>query len=96
MARITQVEHIGGLILRLTFDDGLVREFDFTEILEAPLFEALRDPSYFGKVTIDATSRTITWPNGIDFDPDVLHGDYPPATGPGARLTAEYHLRPTV
>jgi hypothetical protein len=56
MARMTQVEHVGGLVLRLTFDDGLVRELDFTEILEAPLFEALRDPSYFAKVTIDATA----------------------------------------
>jgi hypothetical protein len=34
-------------------------------------------------------SSSVTWPNGIDFDPDVLHGDYPPATDRAPWLIVE-------
>jgi hypothetical protein len=35
--------------------------------------EPLRDPAIFRLVRVDAELRTIGWPNGFDFDPDVLH-----------------------
>jgi len=38
---------------------------------------------------------TIAWPNGVDFDPDVLHGDHEPASGRPATVLKQYHLRPT-
>jgi len=94
-ARVAQVEHLGDLRLRLTFTDGLVRELDFENALSEGLFDQLREPSYFSRVAIDSTSGTVTWPNEIDFDPDVLHGDHPPASGQGPRLISEHHLRAT-
>lgn len=39
---------------------------------------ALKDRTFFRPVRVDEQTDTITWPNGIDLDPDVLHGDYPP------------------
>jgi hypothetical protein len=77
--RATEVEPLEGCRLRLTFDDGVVTEADFPEDLWGPLSEPLRDPAYFRRVRVDPDSRTIVWPNGLDPDPEVLHGDHPPA-----------------
>jgi hypothetical protein len=33
-------------------------------------------------VRVDDELRTIVWPNGFDLDPDVLHGDFEPASPP--------------
>ncbi len=33
----------------------------------------------FAQVQLDDELGTIVWPNGADFDPDVLHGDAQPA-----------------
>lgn len=95
LARVAQVEPLGDLRLRLTFTDGLVRELDFEGALSGSLFDQLREPSYFSQVAVDPTTGTVTWPNNIDFDPDVLHGDHPPASGQGPRLISEHHLRAT-
>lgn len=93
--RIVEVEHLGAHKLALTFSDGLVRELDFEGVLSAPVFAALEDESFFARVMIDPQTGTICWPNGVDLDPDVLHGDFEPASGPAARVLREYRLRPT-
>ncbi len=79
--RVTDVQPLDGYRLRITFNDGLVRDVDFAEDLErAPgeLAEPLRDPGYFRQVRVDEQLRTIVWPNGLDADPDVLHGERTP------------------
>ena len=94
-ARVVDVEHLGDFRLRLTFSDGLVRELDFNGVLEGGVFEPLRDRAVFAQVSLDTVAGTVAWPNGVDLDPDVLHGEHAPATGHGAVLLNEYHLRPT-
>jgi hypothetical protein len=42
------------------------------------LGKPLRNPSYFRRVRVDAEAGTAVWPNGLDPDPLILHGDYPP------------------
>jgi hypothetical protein len=83
--RITTVEPLDDHNLRLTFNDGLVREVDLSPLLHGPLGEPLRDLDYFRQVRIDAEARTIVWPNGLDPDPDMLHDGYLP-TGPLAAI----------
>ena len=80
--RVTAVETISDHELRLTFNDGLVRDLDMAPMMWGELGEPLRDPAFFRRVRLDEESRTIVWPNGFEPDPDVLHGDYPPATAP--------------
>jgi hypothetical protein len=93
-ARIRKVDHLGGLALRLSFDDGLVRDLDLDDMLNGGVLETLRDTTLFAQACIDETAGTVTWPNGADLDPDVLHGDYLPAAGAGPKALAERRLKP--
>lgn len=77
--QVTAVEPLEGHNLRLTFNDGLVRDVDLSFLLHGSLGEPLRDLAYFRQVRIDEEARTIVWPNGLDPDPEVLHGDRDPA-----------------
>ncbi|MEX1008851.1 MAG: DUF2442 domain-containing protein [Acidimicrobiia bacterium] len=96
LPRITAVESLGDHRLRLTFDDGLVRDLDFRQVVDrGGVFEPLHDPEYFAQVTVDQVTGTICRPNGVDLDPDVLHGDAEPESGCGYELLREEHLRPT-
>jgi hypothetical protein len=92
-ARVTAVEHLGGRVLRVVFADGLVRELDFEGALPGVL-SAIDDDDVFPTVIVDPVARTISWSAGIDFDPDVLHGDQPPASGIGPKVLREYHREP--
>ncbi|MGQ0521444.1 MAG: DUF2442 domain-containing protein, partial [Actinomycetota bacterium] len=65
---------------------------DFDGVLDGEVFEPLKDPALFAQVSVDAIAGTIAWPNGVDLDPDVLHGDYEPASGGGPRVLKEYRL----
>lgn len=79
-ARIRTVEPLEGFVLRLSFDDGTVREIDLETELWGAVFEPLRaDPELFRHVRVDEELGTIVWPNGADLDPDVLYGGTPQA-----------------
>lgn len=82
MVAVTKVEPLEAYQLRLWFDDGSERVVDLDGVLWGPMAEPLRDPDYFRRVRVDPELRTIAWPNGFDLDPDVLHGDYEPASPP--------------
>jgi Protein of unknown function (DUF2442) len=92
-ARVTDVEHLEGRVLRVVFADGLVRELDFAGALHGVL-SLIDDDEVFATVTVDPVARTIAWAAGVDFDPDVLHGDQPPASGTGPKVLREYHRQP--
>lgn len=81
--RVTDVEVVASHGLRLTFDDGVVRDVDLSSELWGPMFEPLRDPAYFAQVVVD--HGTVLWPNGVDLDPLVLHGDFEAAPTPARR-----------
>ena len=93
--RIVEVVALEGLQLRLTFSDGLVRELDFDPVLRGGVLEEVRDPGVFREVAVDGVAGTIAWPNGVDLDPDVLHGDHAPASGQGPTVIREYRLQET-
>jgi hypothetical protein len=40
--------------------------------------EPLRNPDYFAQAAVE--HGTVVWPNGLDLDPLVLHGDFTPAS----------------
>ena len=74
--KVTKVEVLPPYGLRLTFDDDQVREVDLSDELWGSMFEPLKAPAFFAKVYLD--HGTVVWPNGLDLDPLVLHGDFEP------------------
>jgi hypothetical protein len=70
---ITGVEVVGEYRLRLTFEDGTVGDVDFVGLDWRGVFEPLRDPKYFARVTVDPEAGTITWPDGLDLAPEPLY-----------------------
>ena len=76
MERIPSVvaaEVCGEHSLRLTFDDGLVKQVNLRPFLWGPMFEHLLDPAEFATVQVDAEAGTIVWPNEADFCPEMLY-----------------------
>jgi hypothetical protein len=96
LPRVVGVESIGDHVLRLTFSDGVVRELDFTGVLAGGLFEPLEQADDFARVEVDEVAGTIRWPNGVDLDPDVLHGDHDAASGRQPHLLRQYRTSPSV
>ncbi len=88
MLQVTQVEPLEDHSLRVTFNDGVVRDVDCSFLLYGTLGEPLRDPDYFRQARVDEEARTVVWPNGLDPAPELLHGDYEPPTRPLGRSEA--------
>jgi hypothetical protein len=63
---VTRVEVIGDHQLRLTFEDGLVGDIDFTGRDWRRVFEPLADQAFFAQVRVDPEIGTVVWPNGVD------------------------------
>jgi hypothetical protein len=76
--RVTAVRAQPRYRLQVTSDDGVIRDVDLEGELWGPMFEPLKDPAFFAQVFVD--HGTLAWPNGLDLDPLVLHGDFEPAS----------------
>jgi len=73
---VLSVDYLGDYRLRLTFADGLVADVDLRDKLlgeVGPIFEPLRDETFFAQVAVDRELGAVVWPNGADLAPDVLH-----------------------
>jgi hypothetical protein len=78
--RIIDVRHVQDYILHLVFSDGAEANIDLkARVLgRGGVFKPLEDASFFAQVVVDPEACTLVWPNGVDFDLDVL---YSAATG---------------
>ncbi len=84
--RPVAVEVLPPYAIRVTFDDGVVHDTDLADELWGAMFEPLKDPAYFAQVRVE--DGDVVWPNGLDLDPVVLHGDeepLPPAERSGSQ-----------
>lgn len=68
---VTHAEYRGRYLIRLRFNDGSEKTVDFRPWLEGPIFEPLKELSYFQRFFVD--SGTVVWPNGADIAPETLH-----------------------
>jgi hypothetical protein len=74
--RVVCVEKVGAYTLRIVFDDDAVQTIYFLPVLRGALYGVLRHEALFDQVSIDPEVHTLSWPNGADFDPTMLH-DWP-------------------
>jgi hypothetical protein len=88
MLRVTAVTPLDHPVLRVEFNDGLVRDIDCSFLLHGTLGEPLKDPDYFRQVRVDIELRTIVWPNGLDPAPELLHSWPEPAKAPSQSFAA--------
>jgi len=72
MQKVRSVEAREGYRLWIEFDDGTAGEIDLSKRLEGPVFEPLKEPSFFQQVAIDEFGA-IFWPNGADLAPDAVY-----------------------
>ncbi len=70
---VTRVRHLKNYELRLTFNDGSVRDIDLKNELYGEVFEPSREIDFFERVFINPDTGTIEWPNGADLAPEFLH-----------------------
>lgn len=91
LVRVHEVGVVEDRVLRVAFSDGLVRELDFSSCREG-VFASLSDDELFEAVAVDPVAGTVSFPGGIDFDPDVLHGDAVAASPQQPVLVREYRL----
>jgi hypothetical protein len=83
LMKIRDVEVLEGYWLRLSFSDGAVKDVDLEELLATGrVFAPIRDHrDTFERVRVNPETQTIEWPGEVDLDPDVLYGNFEPASG---------------
>jgi hypothetical protein len=70
--RVANATVCGTTLLRITFNDGSCKTVDLGPLLLGPVFEPLRDPTYFAQAELDAVCGTVVWPNGADLAAEAL------------------------
>jgi len=70
---VVEVRYVRDYTVWVKFEDGTAGEVDLTASLHGPVFEPLRDPEYFRRVSVDSEIGTIVWPNGADIAPETLY-----------------------
>jgi hypothetical protein len=83
LLHVTSVRYAGDYKLQLRFSDGVQGIVDLRERLSAPVFESLRNPSFFARVYLQ-DGYTVAWSNDLDFAPEFLY-DQLEVTGPVAK-----------
>jgi hypothetical protein len=72
MLRVTAANYLDDYRLWLQFSDGTAGEADLSAVLWGPVFEPLKDKSFFSQVKFDPEMETVVWPNGADLAPEYL------------------------
>lgn len=70
---VVAAEVCGPYSVRLTFDDGVIKQVNLRSFLWGPVFVPMLDPAEFAKLRVDSEAGTIVWPNEADFAPETLY-----------------------
>jgi Protein of unknown function (DUF2442) len=78
--RVSEVKYKHPYKLVLTFNNGGLKEFDFINYLNYPVYEKLKDPVFCN--TVKVFLGTAVWDDEIDFAPDTLYLESKPVLVP--------------
>jgi hypothetical protein len=71
--RIQRIDVVSTPVLRVVFDDGAVREIDFSSVIaRSRWFHTLAVPTTFDSVEVVNKGRALQWITGADFCADAL------------------------
>jgi hypothetical protein len=72
---VAGVRHVRGHVLEIRFTNGERHRADFADELRGArgVVGELRDVSLFTQAQADPECRTLVWPNGADFCPDIVY-----------------------
>jgi hypothetical protein len=73
LVHIVDVEVLADHELRLSFEDGTIGDVAFDDSEWRGVFEPLRDPREFARVSVDHEIGTVIWPGGLDMAPEPLY-----------------------
>jgi len=73
MHYVIDASYVGGYKLRIRFENDEVRVVDLSRHLDGPVFEPLKDLSYFKRFRVNHDIDTVVWPNDADFSPEFLY-----------------------
>ncbi len=68
---VVDVEPLDDYRIRVRLKNGKEGVFDLQPYLEHGVFQELKDPAYFRRVSI--VFGAVTWPNGQDIAPETLY-----------------------
>ena len=84
---VVRAKYDGGFRIQLTFNDSRQGSVDLESWLEGPIFEPLKDRTYFQGFFLDG--GTVVWPNGADIAPETLYEALKSATTAQPRAGAD-------
>ena len=71
--RIVRIDVVSTPVLRVIFDDGAVRDVDFSSVIErSRWFRTLSVPTTFEDVEVIHNGRALQWVTGADYCADAL------------------------
>ena len=73
MHYVVDASYLGAYKLKIRFENDEVRIVDLSDHLDGPVFEPLKDLSYFKQFQVNHDIDTVVWPNGADVSPDFLY-----------------------
>lgn len=73
MHYVVDASYFGEYKLKIRFENDEVRVVDLFGHLDGPVFEPLKDLSYFKQFRVNHDIDTVVWPNDADFSPDFLY-----------------------
>jgi hypothetical protein len=76
-----------GSRIHFRFNDDVRGTVDLESWLDGPIFEPLKDRSYFERFFIDG--GTVVWPNGADIAPETLYEAVKLASAAASRAGAD-------
>ncbi|MBM3334765.1 DUF2442 domain-containing protein [Candidatus Sumerlaeota bacterium] len=82
MHYVVDASYVDGYRLKICFGNDEVRVVDLLAHLDGPVFEPLRDLSFFRQFKVNHDIDTVVWPNDADFSPDFLYEIGEPVSEP--------------
>ena len=76
--RVVKVEYKGKYNLLVTFTNKEVKQFDLTNYLSYPVYQALSDETFCRKVRV--VNGILQWNDDIDFSPDTVYLESTPVS----------------